>query len=126
MSFGQLVIDNEIARMIKRVVQGITLNDETLAVDVIHQVGAGGHFLSEDHTYKFMKSEQTYPQIIDRNNRVRWVELGSPSMAQQAEEYARNILQNHQPDPLPAGVAEELRAIVEEAEAKLKENSQTN
>lgn len=120
MSFGQLVADNEIAKMVKRVVQGIPINDVSLAVDVIHQVGAGGHFISEEHTYKYMRTEQAYPKFIDRNNRERWKEIGGTDMAQRVEEEARYILQNHKPDPLAERVKEEFSAIIKEAEEEMK------
>lgn len=118
MSFGQLVADNEIARMVKRVVQGISVNDDTLAVDVINNVGPGGHFVSQEHTYKYMRTEQEYPKLIDRNNRPRWQELGGTDMSQRAEEEARHILQNHKPDPLPENIQKELNEIIKEAEAE--------
>ena len=119
--YGQLVMDNEFARMIKYTVQGIPVNDETLAVDVINEVGIGKDFLSHDSTYKHMRS-QSNPELIDRKMRVDWVKEGSTDIYQRAMEKARFILENHKPDPLPEDVLSTIRSIVEEAEAELGVN----
>ena len=116
--FGQLVMDNEFARMIKHAVQGVPVNDETLAADVIREIGVGKDFLSHESTYKHMRS-QSQPKLIDRNMREDWTAAGSTDIYQRSLEEAKYILENHQPDPLPDGAAEAIRAIVEEAEAEL-------
>ncbi len=117
-SFGQLVMDNEFARMIKHVVKGIPVNDETLAVDVIREVGAFNDFLSHDSTLKHMRAVQSQPQLIDRRMREDWENSGGSSITQRAEEEARHILETHKPEPLPDNVLATLRSIVEEAEAE--------
>jgi trimethylamine--corrinoid protein Co-methyltransferase len=116
--FGQLVMDNEFACMIKHAVQGVLVNDETLAADVIREIGVGKDFLSHESTYKHMRS-QSQPKLIDRNMREDWTAAGSTDIYQRSLEEAKYILENHQPDPLPAGAAETIRSIVEEAEAEL-------
>jgi trimethylamine--corrinoid protein Co-methyltransferase len=88
--YGQLVMDNEFAKMIKQVVQGIVVNDETLAVDVIHEVGIGKHFLSHKNTFKHMRS-QSQPQLIDRRTREDWDAAGRTDIYQRALEQARYI-----------------------------------
>jgi len=119
--YGQLVMDNEFARMIKYTVQGIPVNDETLAVDVINEIGIGKDFLSHDSTYKHMRS-QSHPELIDRKMREDWVQAGSTDIYQRAMEQARFILENHKPDPLPEDVLSTIRSIVKEAEADLGVN----
>ncbi len=116
--YGQLVMDNEFARMIKHVVQGIAVNDETLAVDVIHEIGVGKNFLSHDHTFKHMRS-QSQPKLIDRRTREDWEAGGRIDIYQRALQEARYILENHKPEPLPEDVLAAIRSIVEEAEAEL-------
>jgi len=116
--YGQLVMDNEFAKMIKRVVNGIPVNDETLAVDIIHEVGVGKNFLSHDHTFKHMR-EQSQPELIDRTMREDWEAAGEKDLYQRSLEKARHILETHKPDPLPESVLKDIRAIVEEAEAEL-------
>jgi trimethylamine--corrinoid protein Co-methyltransferase len=116
--YGQLVMDNEFARMIKQVVQGIAVNDETLAVDVMHEIGVGKNFLSHDHTFKHMRS-QSQPKLIDRRTREDWEAGGKTDIYQRALEEARYILENHKPEPLPENVLTTIRSIVEESEAEL-------
>ena len=116
--YGQMVMDNEFARMIKYLVQGIPVNDETLAVDVIKEIGVGKDFLSHASTYKHMRT-QSQPKLIDRRMREDWQAAGATDIYQRALEEARYILENHKPDPLPADVLAAIRSIVEEAEAEL-------
>ena len=116
--YGQMVMDNEFARMIKYLVQGIPVNDETLAVDVIKEIGVGKDFLSHESTYKHMRT-QSQPKLIDRRMREDWQAAGSTDIYQRALEEARYILENHKPDPLPDDVPAAIRSIVEEAEAEL-------
>lgn len=119
LSFAQLVMDNEFARMIKHVVKGIPVNDETLAVDVIREIGPFKDFLSHDSTLKHMREVQSQPRLIDRTMREDWEKSGRTDMTQRAEEQARHILETHKPEPLPDRVLATLRSIVEEAEEQL-------
>ena len=116
--YGQLVMDNEFARMIKYLVQGIPVKDATLAVDVIKEIGVGKDFLSHESTYNHMRS-QSQPKLIDRRTREDWKAAGSTDIYQRALEEARYILENHKPDPLSDNVLTALRSIVEEAEEEL-------
>jgi trimethylamine--corrinoid protein Co-methyltransferase len=116
--YGQMVMDNEFARMIKYLVQGIPVNDETLAVDVIKEIGVGKDFLSHGSTYKHMRT-QSQPKLIDRRMREDWQTAGATDIYQRALEEARYILENHKPDPLPDDVPAAIRSLVEEAEAEL-------
>ena len=118
MSFGQLVMDNEIIAMTRKVLEGIPVNDETLAVDVIKSVGARGHFLGEDHTYQNMR-KLSEPKIIDRRMRQFWHANGAKDLATVCDEKAREILETHKPEPLPEGVHQKLLAIIKEREAEL-------
>ena len=116
--YAQLVIDDEMARMIKQVVGGIRVDDESLAVDDIHQVGSFGDFLSLDATMAHMR-EQSQPALIDRRVRDEWSAMGSSTLHERALAKARIIIETHVPDPLPEGVPEELAAIIAAAEREL-------
>ncbi len=115
-SFGQLVIDNEIANMTKRVVSGVSVEEELMGVDLIKKVGIGGNFLSQRHSLKHLATEQAQTTIFDRRMRGAWEKRGSKGLAQLATERAKEILATHKPLPLPDGVADELRKIVKSAE----------
>jgi trimethylamine--corrinoid protein Co-methyltransferase len=116
--YGQLVMDNEFARMIKYVVAGILVTDETLGVDATVEIGPFGDFLMHESTQKYMKS-QSQAKLLDRKMRDRWESAGSTTLYQRALEEARRILKTHQPAPLPAEVLAELRSIVESSEEEL-------
>jgi len=122
--FGQLVMDNEFAGMIKHVLNGIPVNDENLAVDVIHDVGPLKDFLAQKHTLKHMNS-QSQPKLIDRRRRSKWQELGGTDIYERASARAREILETHQPDPLPDGVLATIRSIVKSAEEELGVDKET-
>jgi len=117
MDFAQLVMDNEMALMIKKVVSGIDVNDDELAIDVIKKVGAAGEFISQKHTFQNVKRVQSQTELIDRRMRGSWEALGSKDMTERAYEKAIYILENHKPDPLPAGAADTMRELVNEATA---------
>lgn len=116
--YGQLVMDCEIARMVKFTIQGIPVTDETLAVDAIKAVGPGGDFLMNPHTIQRMR-QQSKPELIDRKMRQAWESAGATTMYERALEKARWILKNHQPAPLPDAVLAAIRTIVTETEKEL-------
>lgn len=116
--YGQLVLDCEFARMIKHTIQGIPVNDDTLAIDTIKAVGPGGDFLMRKHTFNYMQ-DQSKPELIDRKMRGAWEKVGAATAYERAMEKVSFILANHQPDPLPDHVLEKIRTIVLETEAEL-------
>lgn len=113
--FAQVVMDCELIRMVRRIVQGIVVDDETLAVDVIKQVGAAGEFMSHDHTFRHFRTELSQSKIADRTIRATWLKNGGKDMVERAYEEARYILKNHKPDPYPQGVQSTINEIIEEA-----------
>jgi trimethylamine--corrinoid protein Co-methyltransferase len=120
-SYAQLVIDNDIFKMIRKVMQGMHVNDENLAVDIIKSVGSGGDFLMQDHTMKYMRTLPSVPNLIERGNRENWLASGAKGLAERAAERAAEILANHKPVPLSDDAKSGLRAIVEESDAEVVE-----
>jgi len=116
MSYSQLLIDAEIVRMIRRIMQGIAVDASTLALDVIEAVGPGGTYLNQKHTMRHMRRESSQARLIDRRMYDHWLREGGKDMAERAAEEARRILETHKPIPLPKEAAKEIRAIIEEAE----------
>ncbi len=117
-SYAQLIIDNEIASMVKRVVRGVDVTDCTMAVDLIRSVGGGQgkHFLLEEHTMEYVKKEQQSAKVFDRKMRDNWVTDGSKDGTKRAEEMALHIFNTHKPEPLGTPVLNELKRIIESAE----------
>lgn len=114
--YAQLLVDCEFVRMVRRVMQGIAVNKDTLAVEVIKAVGAGGNYLTEEHTLKYMRSEHSRSKLIDRRMRKGWEEAGGHDMITRARKDVLAILENHRPLPLEPEVARQLRQIVQEAD----------
>jgi trimethylamine--corrinoid protein Co-methyltransferase len=109
---GQLVADNEIVGMCKFLYGGIPVNDITMMVEEIVEVGPGKDFMSRDSTYRGMRS-MTNPELIDRQVREAWEEAGSPDFYVQAKKEAKRILAEHEVPQLDADVAAEVRSVVE-------------
>jgi len=113
------VIAEDIIGMIERILQWATIDDESLAVDVIAEVGPAGHFLSQKHTRKFLKREFYFPRLFNRQSLTAWVKAGAKDLSSVATEKAKEILSEHHPEPLPKGVRQKLTEIVKEAEKEL-------
>ncbi len=116
--FGQLVLDCEFVRMIKHTIKGFRVNDDTLALDVIKEIGPGGHYLMHDHTLKGMRG-QSRPELIDRQIREVWEKAGSTTAYERATAKAKWILENHHPDPLPDDILDKIRAIIDDTEKEM-------
>lgn len=119
MSLGQVVADADFVRMIKTVLEGVPVNEETLALDVIHSVGIKGQYLGEEHTFRLFKQLQSVPKIMDRHNREDWTAKGAKDMAAKADDEARRILETHRPKVLSEAVKEQIHQIVMDAEKEL-------
>ena len=111
LSYEQLLMDCEIYDVIQATVQGIEVNEETLALDVIKSVGVRGHYLDQKHTLKHMK-ERWVPSLVDRRSYRAWEEDGRRGAREWACEKARWILANHRPQPLEPRLQEELSNII--------------
>ncbi|MFC1998537.1 trimethylamine methyltransferase family protein [Chloroflexota bacterium] len=98
------VIDNDILGMVLRAVEGIKVNDETLAFDLIKQVGPAGNFVTAKHTRHHMRSEHYEPTISDRNLREDWEAEGGKPTWERAAVKVKQIVENND-----YGLAEEVR-----------------
>ena len=88
--------------MIKRVLSGITINDDTLAMDVIREVGHGGSFLQHDHTLQHFRQELFFPNLFRRQTIDQWIESGGKMIHEVAHERVKDILAKAGPvDLLP-------------------------
>lgn len=93
-SYDKLVLDNEIIGMVMRAVEGIEVNDRTLAMDEIKKVGPGGHFVASRHTRKYMRTEQFKPQLSNRDTREQWMASGGLDTRQRAAQRSRTVLES--------------------------------
>jgi trimethylamine--corrinoid protein Co-methyltransferase len=117
-SMEMAVVCNEIIGMISRIVRGVQVNEDTLAVEVIKNVGPGGHYMSQKHTLEHVR-ELYMPSLFDRESEVAWVKAGKKDVRDMARMKAKKILSEHTPTPLPKDVQLRLTEIVKEAEKQL-------
>ncbi len=108
--YASAYLQNEFIDMILKVVNGIQITDETLAMDVIRDVGPAGEFITHEHTYNNFK-KLSNPKMMDRDNRENWEAAGSPDIAELAFEKSQDILKNYQPEPRSEKVQKELDSI---------------
>ncbi|MGD8505573.1 MAG: trimethylamine methyltransferase family protein [Candidatus Bathyarchaeota archaeon] len=115
----QIIIDVEIGRMLHRLAQGIDINEETLALDVIHKIGPGGNYFTEKHTLKHLEKAHYTPEISDRRSYETWKKAGSETTLKIAREKAQEILETHQPAPLEKDIQKGIAEILKRAEKEL-------
>jgi trimethylamine--corrinoid protein Co-methyltransferase len=93
--YEKFVIDNEILGMVMRAVEGIAVNDDTLAFNLIKKVGPGGNFIAAKHTRRFMRREHFYTSVSDRNTRKEWEAKRRKSTWQRASRQVREVIASH-------------------------------
>lgn len=118
-SADMLVLGNEGIGMTKRFLRGVEVNTETLARDVIEQVGPGGHYLQEDHTYNLFREELWRPSLLVREGYDDWQQAGSRDMAQRIRERVVEILENHSVPPLADKTVAALAKLRQKGEEEL-------
>jgi trimethylamine--corrinoid protein Co-methyltransferase len=111
----QLVIDNEIVGYIKRLLQGFEVTQETLALDVIKEVGIGGNFLPHESTARLFRRESWHSGLMPRLPWESWHTQKSVGMVEKAKERAREIIARHYPQPLRKEQIQEIDCIVDMA-----------
>jgi trimethylamine--corrinoid protein Co-methyltransferase len=109
-SYELLVYGNEIIGWLKRYLRPPEINEETLALDLIHEAGHDGRFLESKHTLDHVRNDWQ-PTVFDRFDFHRWAERGSTTLQERANQKVREILENHRPEPLPDHLIETLETI---------------
>jgi trimethylamine--corrinoid protein Co-methyltransferase len=110
-SFAQLLLADEIVSWIKAFAKGYEVNEETLALDLIAELGPEGDFLNTPHTLKHYR-ERWYPNLFERATYEGWRSKGGKNLAERAKEKIDTILAEHKPEPLPPKIRERLHEIV--------------
>lgn len=117
-SYEMLVTMDEVIAMAKQIIKGVDINDETLALDVIHKVGPGGTFVAESHTAKHFRGVW-FPKLLNRQNFDTWAADGHLTLGDRARQKVRDLLATHRPEPVPAAALEQIQGIVRKADARL-------
>jgi trimethylamine---corrinoid protein Co-methyltransferase len=115
-SYDMLVMSDEIIGYVKRVLRGVPVDAEHLALDVIERVGPGGHYLSDDHTLAHFRSQFWMPQLLDRSNWEVWQENGARPLRERVHGKVQDLIDNYQPAPIPDAVERTLERIVARAD----------
>jgi trimethylamine--corrinoid protein Co-methyltransferase len=110
-SLAQLVICDELVGWVAAFLRGVEVSDETLALEVMAQVGPTGHYLTQEHTRRHFR-EAWPPGLLDRHDHKTWQDLGGTTLGERAAARVDQILRDHQSEPLPAEVRAALRGIV--------------
>ena len=111
-SYEVYILGDEAIGMAKHIARGLTVNRDTLAVDVINSVGQSGNFLTHDHTLKFFRKEFYFPKIVDRTNYAGWEKRGRRTLDVALKQKADEILQTHKVVPIEKASAKRIEAIL--------------
>jgi trimethylamine--corrinoid protein Co-methyltransferase len=117
-SYDMMVLCDEIIGFVRRLMRGIEISAETLALDVIDRVGPGGTYVTSPHTLKNFR-QVWYPRLMDRHNHAAWMKAGQPSADRSAHEIARQTIASHQPVPLAPATLATLGEMIAEADKRL-------
>ena len=121
MTLEQIVVDDEIAGMCKRLKDGVNMSDAKNYFEDIKEVQPGGHFLAQPNTLEACRSSEFFmPQLADRNTFEQWVELGRPDVYDKAREKVEEILAGPLKNPLSDDVIGKLEDIIRRADEELK------
>ena len=118
----QAVLDDDIASWVGRFLNGVEVNDETLAIGLINEVGPiPGHYLNKEHTRKRWKKEQFIPKVADREVYPEWLKKDKKDALALAKERMEEILATHKPKPLTPERDKAIGEILEEARSFYRE-----
>jgi trimethylamine--corrinoid protein Co-methyltransferase len=95
-----LLLDDELCGAMLRMRDGIIVDDEHLALDVIREVGYSGNYLAEDHTVRHYRKAHYLPKLSVRDPYDTWEKAGKPDALENAREKVREIIKNHEPQTL--------------------------
>jgi trimethylamine--corrinoid protein Co-methyltransferase len=118
-SLEQLVMGNEVVGMTKRFVEGITVNRETIARQIIEDVGPGGHFLVQPHTMKHFKKELWNAKLMNHQTIDAWTAAGKPTLEDRVKKEIEMITETHKPQPLSDKILSELDRLRKEGEKEI-------
>jgi trimethylamine--corrinoid protein Co-methyltransferase len=118
-SMEMLVICDEMALMMKRVLRGITVSDEYLGLDIIREVGHQGNFLAHEHTLKYFKQDMFFPVLFRRQTIDQWLDRGAKSILEVAHERVQAILEQ----PAPALLSTEAEGALDEVLSRILQST---
>ena len=118
-SHEQLVIDNDIIAMNFKILEGIPVTDETLAIDAIKEIGVGNDFLAHESTMNYFEACSS-PAVFDRTMLGEWKANGSKNAVERAHEIVVDVLANHVVKPMDPENLAAMEAIMQKADDAFK------
>jgi len=109
-SHESIVLANEVHGYVRRILRGLRVDSEAIALDVIAEEGPGGTFLASEHTLNHFAGELWFPRLFDRDRHPGWQAAGSRTLLDKLNQEANRILEEHTPEPL----ADEKRSKIDE------------
>jgi trimethylamine--corrinoid protein Co-methyltransferase len=116
-----MVASDEIIDRVKRILRGVTVDDSSRALDVMNDVGPGGHYLEHDHTYNRFKAEVWRPTLTDRLNWENWEAAGSKTYRERVHDKVVEILETETEPLMDEQMFNELKRICELADERHKD-----
>lgn len=111
---AQLVVCNELVGWVRSALSPVEITEETLALDVIDEIGPDGQYLDSLHTLHHYR-DRWYPEVMDRSGHESWVARGGKDLGRKAADRVEALLADHKPEPLPDEVGKRIQAIVDRA-----------
>jgi len=115
-SYEMYILTDEAIGMAKHIAGGVTVNRDTLSVDVINAVGHTAGFITQDHTLDFFKKESYFPHLMDRLNYDDWEKQGSKTLDIKLKERADEIIRTHRAEPIDSGLVKSMQKILTDVE----------
>jgi trimethylamine--corrinoid protein Co-methyltransferase len=112
------VMANDTIGFLRAATRGVLVNDETLALDVVGELGPTGDYLTHAHTLRHFR-EPFYSSLADKATYSQWVERGATTMEDRAAKQVDKILASHKPEPLPSDVQRDIKKIVEREQERI-------
>ncbi len=126
-SLYQLVMADEIIGMVRRIMRGMEVTDETLALDDIERAGPSGEFITSEHTYKNFKKESWFPTLMNRMRYSEWKSVAEgKSMGDFIKEKTRRLLEKAETPALSKEVQKQMEAIIMKAENRERKRTSAN
>jgi trimethylamine--corrinoid protein Co-methyltransferase len=117
-----ILLDSEIVSFIKRITDGIEVSEETLCLDLIHEVGPGGAYIAHKHTLKNFKKESFIPSFLNRKKIQRWRDSGGKTLEMVLNERVREIIEAEAPILLAPETVKQYETVIEQRSKEIEEN----
>lgn len=113
LSYEQIILDAEIAAVVRRILSEVDFDESAFAMDLIRKLGPGGVYLGQKHTVDHMRKAISLPMLSDRDSYGEWSRKGKLDRRQAARKKAEEILAEHRPRAFPENVKKEMKEVVE-------------